>query len=42
MSYRDYQNSRNAAWEILLDCKIDRLPVDLNGVCRKLKIKVLT
>lgn len=39
--YRDYQNARDAAWRILLDCKIDRLPVDLNFVCRKLEIRVL-
>ncbi len=42
MSYRDYQNVRDAAWKILLDCEIDRLPVNLNAVCRKLKIRVLT
>lgn len=42
MDYRDYQNARDAAWRILLDCNIDRLPVNLNTVCRKLKIRVLT
>ncbi len=42
LSYRDYQNARDAAWQILLDCGIDRLPVSLNIVCRELKIKVLT
>lgn len=41
MDYRDYQNARDAAWRILLDCKIDCLPVDLNAICRKLKIRVL-
>ena len=41
MDYRDYQYARDAAWRILLDCKIDRLPVDLNTICRKLKIRVL-
>jgi len=30
------------AWKILLDCKIDRLPVSMNTICRKLEIKVLT
>lgn len=42
MNYKNYQNARDAAWRILLDCKIDRLPVDLNAICCKLKIKVLT
>lgn len=42
MSYRDYQNARDAAWRILLDCGIDSLPVSLNTICRELKIKVLT
>ena len=42
MDYRDYQRARDAAWRILLDCGVDRLPVDLNAICRKLKIKVMT
>lgn len=42
LNYRDYQNVRDAAWKILLDCEVDRLPVNLNAVCRKLKIRVLT
>lgn len=42
MSYRDYQNARDAAWQILLDCGIDCLPVSLNTICHELKIKVLT
>ena len=42
MNYRDYQNARDAAWRILLDCNVDRLPVDLNAIYRKLKIRVLS
>lgn len=42
MDYRDYQNARDAAWRILIDCNIDQLPVNLNTVCRKLKIRALT
>jgi len=42
VNYKDYQNARDAAWRILLDCGIDRLPVDLNTICCKLKVKVLT
>lgn len=41
MDYRDYQNARDAAWRILLDCGVDRLPVDLNPICRRLKIRAL-
>lgn len=40
MSYKNYQNARNAAWNILLDCKIDRLPVDLNLICRTLGVRI--
>lgn len=39
MNYKDYQNVRDAAWKILLDCKIDRLPVDLNLICRTLGVR---
>lgn len=42
LDYRDYQNARDASWRILLDCKIDRLPVRLNDICRNLKIRALT
>ena len=40
MNYETYQTSRNAAWEILLACGVDRLPVDLNGVVRQLGVRV--
>lgn len=39
LNYRDYQNVRDAAWRILLDCGITRLPVDLNWVCRQLEVR---
>ena len=39
MNYKDYQNARDTAWKILLDCKIDRLPVDLNLICRALGVR---
>lgn len=38
MNYTDYQNIRNESWRILLDCKIDRLPVDLNMICKALGV----
>ena len=40
MNYETYQTSRNAAWEILLACGVDRLPVDLNAVTRHLGVRV--
>lgn len=42
MDYKNYQRVRDASWRILLDCKIDRLPVDLNDICRKLKIRLFS
>nr|WP_300183587.1 ImmA/IrrE family metallo-endopeptidase [uncultured Agathobaculum sp.] len=40
MSYKDYQNARDAAWKILLDCGIDRLPVDLNTIRNQLGVHI--
>lgn len=40
MNYKDYQNTRDAAWKILLDCGIEKLPVDLNHICRQLDVGV--
>ena len=40
MNYKDYQNARDAAWKILLDCGVDRLPVEITQVCRKLGVHV--
>lgn len=39
MRYTDYIQSRDAAWRILLDCQIDKLPVDLNNIMRQLCIQ---
>lgn len=40
MHYDDYKKSRNAAWEILLACGVERLPVDLNTIARHLGVRV--
>ena len=40
MNYKTYQKSRNAAWEILLACGAEKLPVDLNAVVRHLGVRV--
>lgn len=39
MDYRDYQNARDAAWRILLDCNVECLPVDLNLICKTLGVR---
>ena len=36
MQYSKYRESRDLAWRILLECKIDRLPVRVSGICRLL------
>ena len=40
MNYENYKKSRNAAWEILLACGVERLPVDLNAIARHLGVRV--
>lgn len=39
MNYENYKKSRNAAWEILLACRVAELPVDLNAVLRHLEVR---
>ena len=40
MNYENYKKSRNAAWEILLACRVAELPVDLNTIVRHLGVLV--
>lgn len=40
MNYENYKESRNAAWEILLACGVDRLPVDINTIVQHLGVRV--
>lgn len=40
MNYKDYQNSRDQAWRLLLDLKIRELPVSTSNVCRQLGIPI--
>lgn len=42
LNYRDYQNVRDAAWRILLDCGITSLPVDLNIICKELGVRYIS
>lgn len=40
MNYKDYKNSRDAAWQILLDLEICELPVRISAVCRQIGVPV--
>lgn len=40
MNYKLYQKSRDAAWQILLDCGVNALPVRVTSICQKLGIAV--
>lgn len=42
MNYKQYQKSRNLAWRVLLDCKIDKLPVRVSEICKAYGIKVVS
>lgn len=40
MNYKDYQNSRDLAWGILLRERICELPVSVSGICRNMGIPI--
>lgn len=40
MNYKEYQNSRDTAWRILLDLNIRELPISVSAVCRELGIPI--
>lgn len=40
MNYKNYQKSRDAAWQILIDFKISTLPIKITDLCRALGIEV--
>ena len=40
MNYKNYQKSRNATWEMLLDLEIKELPVKITDLCRHIGIPV--
>lgn len=40
MNYSNYQKSRDAAWQILIDCEVKELPVKIVKLCRSLGIQV--
>lgn len=40
MNYKDYQNSRDMAWKILLQENVTELPVKVGDLCRQMGIKI--
>ena len=42
MSYKSYQKSRDAAWEILIRHGVSSLPVSLAPICRAEEIRVMS
>ena len=38
MDYRDYQNARDASWQMLIDVGVNRLPVKISGILKALNI----
>lgn len=41
MEYGKYKEARNAAWQCLIDYKIDRLPVKISDVAKKSNISII-
>ncbi len=41
MDYEKYRKARNASWDILLDCKVESLPIDMKSILKQLNIGVL-
>lgn len=39
-AYGKYQQSRNASWQCLIDCGVDRLPVVVSDIARQLSVKL--
>ena len=40
MNYKDYQNSRDLSWKILLQERVSELPVKISRLCRQMGIEV--
>lgn len=41
MNYNNYKRSRDLAWQILDDCKINALPVQITAIAKKYNIKIV-
>ena len=42
MYYANYKKARNKSWEVLLDCKINSLPVNLAAIAIHYNIKIIS
>lgn len=40
MNYKDYQNSRDLAWQVLIQEGVRELPVNVGELCRRMGIRV--
>lgn len=40
MDYRDYKESRDLSWRILIDANVTSLPIHISGICRDIGILV--
>lgn len=40
MNYKNYQQARDSAWRILIDCNVRELPVQINAVCKQLGVRL--
>lgn len=40
--YKNYQQARDAAWQILIDCHVSALPVNVGQICKQLGIPAYT
>lgn len=40
MKYANYKNSRNLAWQMLIDEKICKLPISVSSICKSLGISL--
>lgn len=40
MNYKDYQNARDAVWQLLIDLGISELPINTVKICAELGIKL--
>lgn len=41
MNYENYKRARNASWECLINCSIDKLPTDLSQICHHYGIRII-
>lgn len=41
MNFDKYRQERNLSWEVLIDCKISSLPVNLSTICKHYGIRIV-